>query len=126
MLEFIPIKHVQQRLSEGWQIVSQERGDYAAIMESPPGWLPQLFRDSKKHRFCSIEDCGGIHYAHNLCRKHYKRVRDNGTTDLAAPRSCGVVGCADKHHGNGLCEKHWKRLWRAQRRWKSFECREAA
>lgn len=126
MLEFIPSRQVSQRLSEGWKIFSYNEGDYAAVMYAPPGWLPRLLRASKKPRLCSIEDCGGVHYAHNLCRKHYKRVRDNGTTGLTTPRTCGVVDCGDKHHGNGLCEKHWKRLWRAERRWKSFECAEAA
>ena len=126
MLEFIPSRQVPQRLSEGWQIASSKEGDYAALMDPPPGWLPQILRASKKPRLCSIEDCDGVHYAHSLCRKHYKRVRDNGTTDLAAPRTCSMVSCGDKHHGNGLCEKHWKRLWRAERRWKSFECLEAA
>jgi len=104
MLEFIPSRQVPQRLSEGWQIVSHNRGDYAALMHAPEGWEPVvvptesislLYRvdgvfkrlDGKKPikregdrrvLICRLPDCDRKHYGAGFCRKHYHRLKKNG------------------------------------------------
>ncbi len=111
MLEFIPSKQVPQRLSEGWQIVSRNRGDYAALMHAPEGWEPVvvstesislLYRvdgtlkrlDGKKpikraggRRVftCRLPDCDAKHYGGGFCRKHYHRLKHNGHPRIVRP-----------------------------------------
>lgn len=111
MLEFIPARQVSQRLSEGWQIVSQERGDYAAIMDAPEGWRPLRLDNKKPFRTCSIDGCDNKHYGHGYCDKHTKRVLRLGTP-LLPPRikyECSEAGCHNKRRRRGLCEMHARR-----------------
>lgn len=124
MLEFIPTRQVQQRLTEGWTIVSQNDGDYAAVMHAPSGWRPSLLDDRKLYRTCTIDGCDEKHKARGLCKLHYEQYSIHGDPFKVKPKrvGCTVQGCQNKHRGHGLCSTH---LQRASRK-AAFECREAA
>lgn len=127
MLEFIPVRLVNQRRSEGWKFISQKRGDYAAIMEAPEGWQPPLLADRKPFRTCSINGCDGKHLARGFCDMHYKRIERYGNPNDKGRhswRGCSEADCTNKHRGRGLCEMHLSRVRRAEKR--VFECRAAA
>jgi hypothetical protein len=128
-LEFIPVRQVQRRLSEGWQIFSYDPRDYAAVMYAPEGWKPQLLDDKKLYRTCSIEGCNSKHRGLGFCRWHYEHFKKHGNplTVLRAPPlrfGCSEAGCQNKHEARGLCHKHIMRERRAKKA--AFECRAAA
>jgi len=72
-------------------------------------------------RTCSVEGCEDPHLALGFCRKHYARVRRNGTPDLPYPepvpgirRRCSVEGCElpTRYSTRSItvCSKHYQRL----------------
>ena len=129
MLEYIPTRQVHQRLTEGWEMVSKEPGDYAALMQAPQGWEPPLLDNTKPYRTCSMPGCDGVHKAGGYCVKHYGRFKRHGNPNIVLPKAkpagnCSEDGCQKPHKGNGLCHMHFQRAWKAKRR--AFQCREAA
>lgn len=65
---------------------------------------------------CSVDNCDRPFHAKDLCRKHYYRVRRNGTIvpkyNMDHNGMCGVQGCTRSHSNNGLCSMHSERLRR--------------
>jgi hypothetical protein len=117
MLEYIPTRQVHQRLSEGWEMVSREPGDYAALMQAPEGWEPPRLDDTKPFRTCSIQNCDSKHYAHGYCDKHHKRVLRLGTPTLPCKvkYECSEAGCHKQRRSRGLCEMHLSRVRRKEK-----------
>lgn len=67
---------------------------------------------------CSIDGCGGIHWARGYCSAHYDRWRRHGDPQADRPlkahraaRGCSVDGCAGAHYARGWCPKHYARWW---------------
>lgn len=65
--------------------------------------------------FCSVDGCGGKHWANGYCSLHYKRVRKNGSPGPVgrvrfSGRICKIEGCGRRHCGLGLCAMHYQRL----------------
>lgn len=75
---------------------AQDRGD----------WDPHTAPDDP----CEVEDCQGDQHSKGLCRKHYERWLNTGTTDARAPRLCSVEGCNMPHKGRGYCQMHLNRV----------------
>lgn len=128
MLEFVPARQVQRRLSEGWQIFSYDPRDYAAVMYAPEGWRPLLLDNKKPFRTCSVPGCEAKHYGHGYCDKHTKRIKRLGTPNLeskAGRYRCSEEGCDRQRRSRGLCNMHVQRVRRAERK-AAFECSEAA
>lgn len=147
MLEYIPVRQVRQRLSEGWQIVSQEEGDYAALMRVPAGWEP-VFRNSgdmarhyvdggkvravakTRNTQCTLPDCDGKHHARGYCTKHYRRFKITGSPRFVCkpgPRAhgeCDFPKCRRKSTALGMCNRHYLRYRAAEKR--AFQCVEVA
>lgn len=67
-------------------------------------------------KLCEVDDCSRPFHAKNLCKKHYYRVRRNGSTtpkyNMDHGGSCGVSGCLRGHSNNGLCSMHAERVRR--------------
>jgi hypothetical protein len=126
-LEFIPVRQVQRRLSEGWQIFSYDPRDYAAVMYAPEGWKPQLLDDKKLYRTCSIEGCNSKHRGRGFCKIHHERFMRHGDPFIvkSTPKiGCTEAGCRNKHKGQGLCATHLERARRAKNT--AIECRASA
>lgn len=141
MLEFIPSKQVPQRISEGWQIVSRNRGDYAALMHAPKGWEP-VWRNTgdmavhylplgsiKVQRIkrglyttCTMPGCDGRHQALGYCQKHYRRFKTTGSPQFVckpgpkAHGECDFPKCRRKSVAKGLCNRHYLRYRAADRK----------
>jgi len=63
---------------------------------------------------CSLPDCDRPHLARGLCRLHYYRLRNTGTTDAPtrpekAPKTCTVPGCSNPYRSGGYCGMHYQR-----------------
>lgn len=99
MLEFIPARQVHQRLSEGWNIVAQERGDYAALMHAPDGWEP-VTGGGESISLLYRDDRGKLSRLDG--KPPFHKVRKHTIT-------CTMPGCKEPHHGLGFCQKHYKR-----------------
>lgn len=65
---------------------------------------------------CVVDGCNKEQYAWHMCKRHQRRLKTTGRTDLA-PRVpwnksgievCIVDGCNTKHLSKGFCQKHWK------------------
>lgn len=59
-----------------------------------------------------MDGCDGPRYAQGLCRKHYYRMRRNGSPDVVLRRRdrdpiCTVEGCDRPHQARGLCSRHY-------------------
>ena len=64
-------------------------------------------------RTCDLEGCDRKHEARGLCVRHYKRLKNTGTTSpRVRPSGCSVDGCDSKPCGHGLCSMHYTRFWR--------------
>lgn len=64
---------------------------------------------------CSLDGCGKPHLAKGLCRMHYYRLRNTGSTDARppAPREhCSVEGCPSVVKSRSFCNRHYQQ-WRA-------------
>lgn len=62
---------------------------------------------------CDVEGCDKPHCAKGLCKMHYYRLRNTGTTD-AAPRPeramCSVDGCPSVVKSRGYCGRHYQQI----------------
>ena len=65
---------------------------------------------------CVVDNCDGEQYAWHMCKKHQRRLRQTGRTDLA-PRVpwnksgievCVVDDCKNKHVAKGFCQTHYR------------------
>src|SRR4051812_31868419 len=58
---------------------------------------------------CSVDGCESKSRSRGMCRKHYHRVLNHGTTDSLRPRDriCSVADCSTRHFGLGYCMKHY-------------------
>lgn len=66
-------------------------------------------------RTCDAPGCERPTVGRGLCRMHYQRMRNHGTTDLAprpkpAVTRCSVDGCENDQLARGLCGKHYQRV----------------
>ena len=62
-------------------------------------------------RLCSVEGCGRVHYAKDLCQLHYGRVLRTGSTELPEPNKakvCTVEGCEKYIHAKDMCQAHYR------------------
>lgn len=140
MLEFIPSKQVPQRLTEGWQIVSRNRGDYAALMHAPDGWeaVGRNTGDMARHYLddagkvqrikrglyttCTVAECNEKHHGIGYCQKHYRRFKVTGSPRFVCkpgPRAhgeCDFPKCRRKSTALGLCNRHYLRYRAADRK----------
>lgn len=75
---------------------------------------------SQSIRICSVDGCERNHCAKGLCKMHWKRMHNTGTTEARVLRSdlqCTVNGCDDAQSSVGLCRLHYIR----KRRTGSFD-----
>lgn len=65
-----------------------------------------------RDRTCQIEGCENAIHARKLCNKHYRRMRDHGTTDDPVRKRsvCKIDGCDRFVNGHGLCSTHYSRV----------------
>lgn len=64
---------------------------------------------------CSIEGCTGKRVAKDLCERHYRRLKRQGTTDKPSRlkhRKCSIEGCDKPHDAKGYCASHYFKLKR--------------
>ena len=68
---------------------------------------------------CSVEGCSAAAAVRDMCRLHYERFRNHGSTDPRPrgpkprdPVPCTVDNCERSAAARGWCHRHW-RLWRA-------------
>lgn len=63
---------------------------------------------------CRVPDCGKRVVSHELCSKHWTRLKRHGSTDLVfhgrggLPTPCSVENCDKNVASHGMCHRHWK------------------
>lgn len=61
-------------------------------------------------RQCSVESCDYTgQLRRGMCRIHYRRWMNAGSTELPSPRTCEIEGCGRPHIARGWCHTHYKR-----------------
>lgn len=66
-----------------------------------------------KQLHCDVDGCERPHLAKGLCRLHYYRLRNTGTTDAASRperKVCSVAGCLSVVKSVGLCNRHYQQV----------------
>lgn len=70
---------------------------------------------SEIEKVCEIENCGGVHAARGLCKKHYRRWQKHGDPLTVLPRGnfrtiqiCIVDGCEKIPQARGMCQIHYR------------------
>lgn len=62
---------------------------------------------------CTVEGCGANHTSGGFCSKHYRLMREHGSTDDVPRKNerkkCTVDGCDEWRAGWGLCRLHYER-----------------
>jgi len=68
-------------------------------------------------KVCSVEGCGGHHWARGLCCAHYfqhraaqKKAGEWVNRPKLKNRVCSIEGCGGKYLAKGLCQKHYTRV----------------
>jgi hypothetical protein len=62
---------------------------------------------------CDIDGCDKPHCAKGLCKMHYYRLRNTGTTDVAPQperATCSVDGCPSVVKSRGYCNRHYQQV----------------
>lgn len=82
-------------------------------------WRRYGYVGSRYPRICTVEGCNAKHVSGGLCSRHYKLMREYGSTEdrprKNARRKCTVEGCEGWRVGWGLCRLHYERARAANR-----------
>ena len=67
-----------------------------------------------ENKLCSIEGCGLVHLAKNLCTKHYYRLKRHGDLnhERKKRKKCIFQGCQKLNSSKGYCGTHAMKIRR--------------
>lgn len=76
-------------------------------------WRRYGYVGTRFPRKCTVEGCNAKHTSGGYCSKHYRLMRETGSTDDVprknARKKCTVEGCDEWRVGWGLCRLHYER-----------------
>ncbi len=82
-------------------------------------WRRYGYVGSRFPTTCTVDGCAARHLSGGYCSRHYKLVKETGSTDdrprKNERRVCEVEGCGEWRVGRGRCRLHYEQLRASER-----------